>query len=140
MNKVEEEFYEIAAKEIATKKMVPALAAKAFSDADGDERKTFARYIKLRVEQLEVAWRADTERRRRADEERQRDMSETTEKTRNQNAEQTSYLADVANLKAKFSRYSTAKLQRMHARRGRDWYRPAAEDAVRQLLFERGSP
>jgi hypothetical protein len=52
MNRLEERLYEIAAQEVATKKFMPALMAKAFSDADGDEKKTIARYIRLRVRDL----------------------------------------------------------------------------------------
>ena len=42
MNDLEKKLYEIAGQEIAAKTMVPALAAKAFSDAEGDEKKTLA--------------------------------------------------------------------------------------------------
>jgi hypothetical protein len=52
MNKLEHHLYATAAQEVAAKKFVPALMAKAFSDADGDEKKTIARYIKLRVQHL----------------------------------------------------------------------------------------
>lgn len=62
MTKEEERYYERAAFEIAAKKMAPALAAKAFSETEGDERKTAALYIKYRVIQL-----AEDERREAAD-------------------------------------------------------------------------
>jgi len=139
MNKREEKFYEIAAKEIAGKTMVPALAAKAFSDADGDERKTLARYIKLRVEQLESAWLSEVEQSRRAEDERQRVMRDAAERAGNQSGERPLDHVDVASLKALFSRYSTAKLLRMYARRGKGWYRPEAEFSVKTLLSERSA-
>src|SRR4030065_208792 len=53
MNQIEEHFYETAAQEVATKQVVPGLMAKAFSECDGDERRTIARYIKYRVAQLQ---------------------------------------------------------------------------------------
>ena len=53
MNKTEEQFYELAAREIANKQFVPGLMSKAFSDSNGDEKATFATYIRLRVSQLE---------------------------------------------------------------------------------------
>ena len=52
MNEIEEKIYTIAAEEVAKKNFNPALFAKAFEEADGDDNKTIARYIKLRVEQL----------------------------------------------------------------------------------------
>lgn len=52
MDEFEESLYEQAAMEVASKTMRPAIAAKAFSEADGDEQKSTARYIKLRVAQL----------------------------------------------------------------------------------------
>jgi hypothetical protein len=53
MNDLEKRFYEIAGQEIASKTMVSAIATKAFSDAAGDEKRTLARYIELRVKDLE---------------------------------------------------------------------------------------
>lgn len=52
MKTAELHFYETAAQEIAERRPVPGLMAKAFSDADGDERKAVARYLKLRAGQL----------------------------------------------------------------------------------------
>ena len=65
MNKAEEEFYEIAAYELAQKRPKPGIMAKAFSDSGGDERKTFALYIKLRVEQLAEEYREQIRREQR---------------------------------------------------------------------------
>lgn len=83
MNKLEEHLYATAAQEVAAKRFVPALMAKAFSDADGDEKKSIARYIKLRVQQLAeevVAAQAEAEVRQeraaREREERQRAEAE----------------------------------------------------------------
>jgi hypothetical protein len=85
MNKVEEHLYAIAAQEVAAKKFIPALMAKAFSDADGDEKKSIARYIKLRVQQLTeeyLAAQAETEARQQreawAREDRQKNEQEQT--------------------------------------------------------------
>ncbi|MDD2600529.1 MAG: hypothetical protein PHO37_15105 [Kiritimatiellae bacterium] len=69
MNKIEEELYAQAARELATKTPVPGVMAKAFADADGDERRAFARYIGLRVEHLK-----DEIRRRQAEEAWQRQV------------------------------------------------------------------
>ena len=52
MNALEEKFYETAAREIADRKLVPAVMAKAFAEADGDEKRAIALYLKIRVEQL----------------------------------------------------------------------------------------
>lgn len=64
MDRIEERFYEIAAQEVAAKRMVPGVFAKAFSDADGDEKKTIAGYIKLRVVQLHEEFEEELARRR----------------------------------------------------------------------------
>ena len=53
MNNNTERFYEIAANEIATKQVVVGVMSKAFADNNGDEKRTMAAYIRLRVEQLE---------------------------------------------------------------------------------------
>ena len=52
MDELEESLYKQVAMEVASKTMQTAIAAKAFSEADGDEKKATARYIKLRVAQL----------------------------------------------------------------------------------------
>lgn len=71
MNAVEEKLYEIAGAEIAAKNVSPGLWAKAFSTALGDEAKTKAFYIQLRVDQLrehlaaEVQHRSETAVQRR---------------------------------------------------------------------------
>jgi len=52
MNKLEEQFYEQAARELASKSPVPGIMAKAYAEVDGDERRVYARYIALRVEHL----------------------------------------------------------------------------------------
>ena len=71
MNPLEESLYEIAAAEVANKAFRPGVWAKAFTDADGDERKAAARYIDIRVEQfraeLESQWtqKEEAETRRR---------------------------------------------------------------------------
>jgi hypothetical protein len=56
MDSQEEKLYEIfnkiVAQEIAEKRMMPGLYAKAFADAAGDKDKALAIYIKLRVEDV----------------------------------------------------------------------------------------
>ena len=52
INSMEERFYETAASEIKTGNIVTGIMAKAISDSDGDKKKTFARYMKLRVYQM----------------------------------------------------------------------------------------
>ena len=52
MNKIEETLYEIAGREIAERRTVPGVMAKAFADAQGDEKRTIANYLRLRVRQL----------------------------------------------------------------------------------------
>jgi len=49
---LELQLYELASKEFDTKQAVAGLWAKVFADADGDESKARARYLKARVEQL----------------------------------------------------------------------------------------
>ena len=75
----EEHLYELAAEEIAANNIRPGLWAKAIAEADGDDAKAKARYIKLRVETMkaeadlkdyasENANKADAEMRRREEE------------------------------------------------------------------------
>jgi len=66
MPDIEEQFYEIAAREVAEKKFNPGMMAKAFSEADGDEKKAIARYIKYRVGQLAEQAEQQEEQRRRS--------------------------------------------------------------------------
>jgi len=71
MNEQTQQFYEIAAREVATKQTVTGLMAKAFADNNGDEKMTIAAYIRLRVAQLEeqhnFAQQEETRRRAEAD-------------------------------------------------------------------------
>ena len=48
----EEHLFQLAAEEIAADNIRPGLWAKAISEADGDDAKAKARYIKLRVEMM----------------------------------------------------------------------------------------
>jgi hypothetical protein len=48
----EQQFYDLAAREVAERTVVRGIMAKAFSDAGGDERKAVALYIKYRVKNL----------------------------------------------------------------------------------------
>lgn len=50
----EEHLYELAAEEIAANSIRPGLWAKAIAEADGDDAKAKARYIKLRVETMKA--------------------------------------------------------------------------------------
>lgn len=52
MNDVEQMLYAEAAEEVAARRFHPALIAKALAEADGNNQKTIARYIKLRVNHL----------------------------------------------------------------------------------------
>lgn len=49
---LDEKLYEMAAGELATNQQRPGLMAKAFADAEGEENKAIAFYLRLRVEQL----------------------------------------------------------------------------------------
>jgi hypothetical protein len=60
MNETERMFYELAADEVAGRNLDKALAAKAYSECNGDESKSIARYIALRVEQLGKEYRQAT--------------------------------------------------------------------------------
>src|SRR6266508_470235 len=86
MDPIEEQLYAIAGQEVASRNMSPGLMAKALADADGDERKAAAGYIKLRVEQLRaehaamvVADAAKEKRRREALEVDRRQKEESRE-------------------------------------------------------------
>lgn len=74
MNHLEERFYEIAALEVAQRRLIPAAMARAFSEADGDERKAIARYIKVRVQQLHKEHEAELcqQKQQQAEEKKQR--------------------------------------------------------------------
>ena len=63
MNAVEEKLYEIAGAEIATKNVNLGAWTKAFSVALGDEAKTKAVYIQLRVDQLREQLTAELQQR-----------------------------------------------------------------------------
>lgn len=56
----DDRFFEQALHEVNSQKVVPALWAKALADADGDRAKTVARYIKLRVQQLNLETPSDS--------------------------------------------------------------------------------
>jgi len=58
MDTLEEQFYAVAAQEVATKNTSPGVMAKAFADANGDEKKAIAKYIRLRVSQQKEAHKA----------------------------------------------------------------------------------
>ena len=57
-----DKFYEIAGNEIASKSVVVSLWARAFAEANGAENLAIGNYIKLRVLQLEVEWKAEKTR------------------------------------------------------------------------------
>lgn len=48
-------FYEQAISEIRERRVIEAVWAKAFAEADGDQKRTTARYIAIRVEQMKAA-------------------------------------------------------------------------------------
>jgi bisphosphoglycerate-dependent phosphoglycerate mutase len=49
---IDDQLYDIVAKEIRAESLVEGLYTRAFAEADGDKDKAKARYIKLRVQQL----------------------------------------------------------------------------------------
>lgn len=49
---IDDQLYDIVAKEIRAESLVEGLYTRAFAEADGDKEKAKARYIKLRVQQL----------------------------------------------------------------------------------------
>lgn len=51
-DEVDEHLYALAAQELSSGETRPGLMAKAFSDAEGDERRAEALYLRLRVVQL----------------------------------------------------------------------------------------
>lgn len=73
MDELEERFYETAAAELAAQNPAPGIMAKALVEADGDEKRAIARYIRLRVAQLKTQHLASiaTEKERR-----QKDVSD----------------------------------------------------------------
>ena len=70
MNAVEEKLYEIAGAELATKNINRGVWTKAFSTALGDEAKTKAIYIQIRVEQLREQLAAELQERSETAEQR----------------------------------------------------------------------
>jgi hypothetical protein len=52
MDKLEEEFYEIAMQEVASHDMRPGVMAKAFIEAGGNKETAILKYVSLRVQQL----------------------------------------------------------------------------------------
>jgi hypothetical protein len=67
MTSLDEQLYEVAGGEIATKNVSRGLWARAYSDALGDAARTRAIYIRLRVVQLKEQFREQAkEQRRRA--------------------------------------------------------------------------
>jgi hypothetical protein len=70
MNHVEEKLYEIAGQELMSKAVRPGLWTKAFAVAYGDEQKTKAVYVELRVAELRDELVAETARQNETDSER----------------------------------------------------------------------
>lgn len=62
MNSIEERFYEAAAKEVASRNVLPGVMAKAFVDAQGDEKKAIANYIRVRAKQMTKDWKDECKR------------------------------------------------------------------------------
>lgn len=72
MNPVEEQLYEIAGSEIVSKNVRPGLWTKAFAVAHGDEQRTKATYIEMRVAELRDQLAAEVARWNETAEQRQR--------------------------------------------------------------------
>ena len=70
MNPVEERLYEIAGQELMSKTVKPGLWTKAFAVAHGDEQRTKATYIELRVAELRDELVAEIARQNETDSER----------------------------------------------------------------------
>ncbi|HRK39518.1 MAG TPA: hypothetical protein PK347_14140 [Burkholderiaceae bacterium] len=66
-NLYDEQVHGAVASEIAAGELVPGLWAKAFAQADGNEQRAKAIYIKLRVDQLKLSNAAEVERSREAE-------------------------------------------------------------------------
>jgi hypothetical protein len=66
MSRFSQEFYEIAANEVAQHKVVRGIMAKAFSDASGDEKKAIAYYIERRAAMLAQEAKEELRQKRRA--------------------------------------------------------------------------
>jgi len=64
MDDFEEQFYEQAATELAMKCPKSGIMAKAFSKCEGDEKKSYALYIKLRVQQLREEYERELNRKK----------------------------------------------------------------------------
>lgn len=54
-------FYEQAISEIRERRVIKAVWAKAFAEADGDQKRTTARYITIRVEQMKAEQQAEAD-------------------------------------------------------------------------------
>lgn len=85
MKSIEDKFYEIAIMEIARRSPDPAIMARAISDCDGDERKTIAKYIKLRVSRLKQEYIESEKKAREEVVERERKRKEQEKAARFQN-------------------------------------------------------
>ncbi len=66
-NRYDEQVHGTVASEIAAGELVPGLWAKAFAQADGNEQRAKAIYIKLRVEQIKLGNAAQAEQMREAE-------------------------------------------------------------------------
>lgn len=73
MTESDEAFYESAAREVATRAVVPGLWAKAFVDTNGDEKAAMIAYIRLRVSQLQDEYRQEQRQAKREMKQRQLD-------------------------------------------------------------------
>ena len=62
---MEQDFYEIATREVAEKNLVAGVYGKAFSEALGDTQVALALYIRLRVEQLKEQEQQRSQQRQR---------------------------------------------------------------------------
>ena len=76
MDPVEEQFYAIAGQEVASRNMSPGMMSKALVDADGDERKAAACYIRMRVEQLKAEYAARAAEEAQSEQERTERLKE----------------------------------------------------------------
>jgi hypothetical protein len=76
MNPIDEAFYAMAADEIASGQVNRGIMSKAYSDSEGDEKRTKALYIKLRVAQLGEIRRSEIERLKKEAEQKQKEAEQ----------------------------------------------------------------
>jgi cobalamin biosynthesis Mg chelatase CobN len=147
MDKLEEQFYAVAAQEIATNNLALGLMAKAFSDCGGSAPEAQARYIKLRVAQLREEYSQQAqeseraERQRAAAERRERATAERRERTeRAERARAAQAVMQSESERARQRRGEETKRARKSARAKRSEERRAVSVGWKDTLLSIGLP